>query len=75
MDVLCYPFARGRIFLWEKEIDSGQYDNDDRCFWASGTAIMVRKDYYIGKLGNLMKTFLPYGRNRNPFLETTAYGV
>jgi len=46
MDVLCYPFARGRIFL-DQEIDSGQYDDDDRCFWASGTAIMVRKDYYM----------------------------
>ena len=46
IDLLCYPFARGRIFL-EQEIDSGQYDDDHRCFWASGTAIMVRKDCYL----------------------------
>jgi glycosyltransferase involved in cell wall biosynthesis len=42
LDVLGYPFARGRVFL-ECEIDSGQYDKIRPIFWASGTAIMVRK--------------------------------
>ena len=46
MDVLCYPFARGRLFL-EQEIDNKQYDDDTNCFWASGTAIMVRKKYFL----------------------------
>jgi len=46
MDVLCYPFARGRLFL-EQEIDNKQYDDDNNCFWASGTAIMVRKKYFL----------------------------
>jgi len=46
MDVLCYPFARGRLFL-EQEIDNKQYDDDTQCFWASGTAIMVRKKYFL----------------------------
>ena len=27
MDILCYPFARGRLFL-EQEIDNNQYDDD-----------------------------------------------
>ncbi len=46
MDILCYPFARGRLFL-EQEIDNNQYDDDAPCFWASGTAIMVRKEYFL----------------------------
>ena len=46
MDILCYPFARGRLFL-EQEIDNNQYDDDAPCFWASGTAIMVRKEFFL----------------------------
>jgi len=46
MDLFCYPFARGRLFL-EQEKDSGQYDDPSRCFWASGTSIMVKKDLFI----------------------------
>ena len=46
MDILCYPFARGRLFL-EQEIDNNQYDDDAPCFWASGTAIMVRKKSFL----------------------------
>ena len=46
MDIFCYPFARGRVFL-EQEIDNQQYDNPSQCFWASGTAIMVKKDLFI----------------------------
>ena len=46
MDILCYPFARGRLFL-EQEIDNNQYDDDSLCFWASGTAIMVRKEFFL----------------------------
>ena len=46
MDILCYPFARGRVFF-NQEQDKGQYDNPEECFWASGTAIMVKKDLFI----------------------------
>ena len=46
MDVLCYPFARGRLFL-KQEVDIKQYDDDKNCFWASGTAIMVRKECFL----------------------------
>ena len=46
MDILCYPFARGRLFL-EQEIDNNQYDDDAPCFWAAGTAIMVRKEFFL----------------------------
>ena len=42
LDILGYPFARGRVFL-EQEQDMGQYDKMRPIFWASGTALMVRK--------------------------------
>ena len=42
LDILGYPFARGRVFL-EQEKDAGQYDKIRPIFWASGTALMVRK--------------------------------
>ena len=41
MDILCFPFARGRIFL-EQEIDTGQYNEVKNIFWASITiALMI----------------------------------
>ncbi len=46
MDIFCYPFARGRIFL-KQEKDIGQYDTSVECFWASGAAIMVRKKLFL----------------------------
>ena len=51
MDIFCYPFARGRIFL-EQEKDNGQYNKSGECFWASGAAIMIRKNIFFssGKL-------------------------
>ena len=45
MDILCFPFTRGRMFL-NQEVDKGQYDTAETCFWASGTAMMVRKDSF-----------------------------
>ncbi len=43
MDLLGYPFARGRIFD-TVEKDKGQYDAlDKRVFWTSGCALMLRK--------------------------------
>jgi hypothetical protein len=46
MDLLCFPFTKGRIFL-EQEKDTGQYDSRADIFWSSGTAIMVRKEDFI----------------------------
>ncbi|MFZ5907808.1 MAG: glycosyltransferase family 2 protein [Nitrospirota bacterium] len=43
IDMLGYPFARGRIFdIVEK--DNGQYDDIVEIFWASGAALFARKD-------------------------------
>ncbi|NPD91351.1 glycosyltransferase [Xylanibacter muris] len=38
-----YPFCRGRIFD-TVEKDNGQYDSVAEIFWASGAALMIRKD-------------------------------
>lgn len=46
LDVLVFPFARGRVFL-EQEEDRGQYDEAARIFWSSGTACLVRKEVFI----------------------------
>lgn len=42
MDMLGYPFALGRIFTSLEE-DRGQYDEAREIFWASGTALMLRR--------------------------------
>ena len=43
MDILGYPFARGRIFD-TVEKDKGQYDHlENRVFWTSGCALLLRK--------------------------------
>ena len=54
MDMFCFPYARGRLFL-EQEEDQGQYNDAKKCFWASGTAIMVRKELFVeaGKFDEL----------------------
>jgi len=41
MDVLNYPFCRGRIFD-TVEKDENQYDNIADIFWASGAAMVIR---------------------------------
>lgn len=46
IDKLGYPYCRGRIFD-ELEEDNGQYDNIIPIFWASGAALMVRRQDYL----------------------------
>jgi len=58
MDVLGFPFARGRIFL-DQEKDLGQYDDSRQIFWASGTAICVWKDAYE-KAGGFEESFFAH---------------
>ena len=54
MDILVYPFARGRIFT-KQEIDSNQYDSKTEIFWSSGTAFLVRRTAFekAGKFDEL----------------------
>jgi GT2 family glycosyltransferase len=58
LDVFCFPFARGRIFL-EQEEDKGQYDNPEQIFWASGTAFIVQKKLFRAA-GEFDETFFAH---------------
>lgn len=41
IDILGYPFSRGRIFDVLEE-DENQYDTNQRVFWATGAALFIR---------------------------------
>ncbi len=58
LDVMGYPFCRGRIFE-TCETDSGQYDTAIPVFWASGACMMVRKDAFL-KCGGFEETFFAH---------------
>jgi len=45
MDLLSYPFCRGRIFDTVED-DSGQYNDIREVFWTSGAAMVVRTDIF-----------------------------
>lgn len=45
MDLLGYPFCRGRIFD-TLEADRGQYNDERHVAWASGAALLVRKEAF-----------------------------
>ena len=45
IDKLSYPFCRGRIFD-SIEKDFGQYDDTIEVFWASGAAMVMRKNIF-----------------------------
>ena len=45
IDVLGYPFCRGRIFDFVEK-DEGQYNDALQTFWATGTCCLIRKKAY-----------------------------
>lgn len=45
IDSLGYPYCRGRIFDTVEE-DNGQYDTIQPIFWATGAALMIRREAY-----------------------------
>lgn len=45
IDMLGYPYCRGRIFD-NLEKDHGQYNNDTYIFWASGACLAIRKSAF-----------------------------
>lgn len=53
-----YPYCRGRVFDTCEE-DRGQYDDDIDIHWASGAALMVRRDVYL-KAGGLDPRFFAH---------------
>ena len=72
LDIFCFPFARGRLFL-NQEIDSGQYDSKEECFWASGTCIMVRKNLFF-ESGGFEKIFFAHMEEIDLCWKLTAMG-
>lgn len=45
LDVLGYPFCKGRIFT-TVEKDGGQYNASSEIFWSSGACMMIRSDIF-----------------------------
>ena len=58
IDILGYPFCRGRI-LGAIENDNGQYDTPRDVMWGSGAAFCCRADVYR-ELGGLAKEFFAH---------------
>lgn len=46
MDVLGYPFARGRVFDTVEQ-DRGQFDENAPVFWASGAALFIKRKVWM----------------------------
>ncbi len=46
MDMLGYPYCRGRIMDYVEE-DRGQYDTIVDIFWASGACLFIRREAYL----------------------------
>lgn len=45
VDVMGYPFCRGRVFNQVEE-DNGQYDDVRQVFWATGACLMIRSSIF-----------------------------
>jgi GT2 family glycosyltransferase len=58
IDRFGYPFSRGRVFD-NCEVDTGQYDTAEPCFWASGAALFIRAAVYH-QLGGLDEYFFAH---------------
>ncbi len=58
MDVMGYPFCRGRI-LNVLEDDEGQYDDAAEVFWASGAAMVIRSELFH-KLGGFDEDYFAH---------------
>lgn len=50
IDMLGYPFCRGRIFDTVEQ-DEGQYDTPSEIFWASGAALFIKRKAWIEMKG------------------------
>ena len=58
LDILGYPFCRGRIFN-HLENDQGQYDDDRIIFWASGACFFIRANVF-NELGGFDEDFFAH---------------
>ena len=58
LDILGYPFCRGRLFTYTEK-DEGQYNDTRAVFWASGACMVVRANAYH-QLGGLDEDFFAH---------------
>ena len=58
IDVLGYPFCRGRIFDYVEE-DHGQYNDQREVFWATGACLMIRAEAFK-KFGGFDEDFFAH---------------
>jgi hypothetical protein len=58
IDILGYPFCRGRVFN-ELEKDTGQYNISERIFWASGACFVIRTELFHA-MGGLDEDFFAH---------------
>jgi GT2 family glycosyltransferase len=58
MDILGYPFCRGRMMAHVEE-DHGQYDQIAPVFWATGACLLIRTQIYK-ELGGLDANFFAH---------------
>jgi GT2 family glycosyltransferase len=58
LDLLGYPFCRGRVFT-ELEEDKGQYNQNVQLFWASGACFMIRTELFA-QMGGLDEDFFAH---------------
>ncbi len=58
LDILGYPFCRGRIFNQIEE-DRGQYDDNRKIFWAGGACLAIRS-HLFHQLGGFDRDFFAH---------------
>ncbi len=58
LDVLGYPFCRGRMF-YRLEEDHGQYNDDREVFWSSGACMIIRSSLFH-ELGGFDEDFFAH---------------
>ena len=58
LDYFAYPFCRGRVFD-TVEVDTGQYDNFQEVFWATGACNILRTDL-VRKIGLFQEGFFAH---------------
>ncbi len=58
LDMLGYPFCRGRMFF-TAEVDEGQYDDACEVLWATGACLFIRRELFL-KSGGLDERFFAH---------------